>query len=63
MRIPLELAARIGCTSDYLRKINRGVRRPGVEMAKKIMLASGGKITLRDLRPDLAELSALVTRE
>jgi len=63
MKIPLELAARIGCTSDYLSKINRGVRRPGVEMAKKIMLASGGKITLRDLRPDLAELSALVTRE
>ncbi len=59
MKIPPKIAERIGCTPDYIRKINRGVRRPGLQMAKKIVVASDGEITLYDLRPDLAELSLL----
>jgi len=59
MKIPPKIAERVGCTPDYIRKINRGIRRPGPAMAKKIVVASEGEITLYDLRPDLAELSLL----
>jgi 2-oxoglutarate ferredoxin oxidoreductase subunit delta len=56
MKIPLSLAKELNCSSDYLRKINRGERQPSIKMARKIVRALGGTVSLADLRPDLADL-------
>jgi len=58
MKIPLQIAKEIGCSADFLSKINRGERRPSVKLARKIVQALGGRITLLELRPDLADLYA-----
>jgi 2-oxoglutarate ferredoxin oxidoreductase subunit delta len=56
MKIPLKIAREIGCSADFLSKINLGERRPSVKLARKIVAALDGRITLLDLRPDLADL-------
>jgi 2-oxoglutarate ferredoxin oxidoreductase subunit delta len=58
MKIPLSLAKELNCSPDFLRKINRGERRPSVKMARRIVKALGGTVSLADLRPDLADLYA-----
>jgi 2-oxoglutarate ferredoxin oxidoreductase subunit delta len=56
MKIPLSLAKELNCSTDFLRKINRGERQPSVKMARKIVKALGGTVSLAELRPDLADL-------
>jgi 2-oxoglutarate ferredoxin oxidoreductase subunit delta len=56
LKIPLSLAKELNCSTDFLRKINRGERQPSVKMARKIVKALGGTVSLADLRPDLADL-------
>jgi NAD-dependent dihydropyrimidine dehydrogenase PreA subunit len=56
MKIPLALAKELSCSADYLSKINRGERRPSVKLARKIVRALAGQVSLLELRPDLADL-------
>jgi len=51
-----DLAERIGCSHNYLRQIRCGMRKPSPRMAKRIETASGGKIKVVDLLPDLADI-------
>jgi DNA-binding transcriptional regulator YdaS (Cro superfamily) len=53
IKIPEELAGRIGVDRSYIKKINRGIRRPSLKTARKIMEAMEGVISLEDLRPDI----------
>lgn len=56
------LADECGTSPAYLWQIAKGWRgrKASVDLAKKIVAASGGVVTLRDLRPDIyAEPSAL----
>jgi DNA-binding transcriptional regulator YdaS (Cro superfamily) len=39
--------------SRYIKKINRGIRRPSLKTARKIIEAMEGLISLADLRPDI----------
>jgi DNA-binding transcriptional regulator YdaS (Cro superfamily) len=53
IKIPEKLASRIGVDRSYIKKINRGIRRPSLKTAKKIIEAMEGVISLEDLRPDI----------
>lgn len=53
IKIPVKLADRIGVDRSYIKKINRGVRRPSLKTARKIIEAMEGVISLEDLRPDI----------
>lgn len=53
IKIPEELASRIGIDRSYIKKINRGIRRPSLKTARKIIEAMEGVISLEDLRPDI----------
>jgi hypothetical protein len=62
MKLPVELSKTVGCHPDYIRKINRGVRRPSPAMSRKIIEAArarGIELSLNDLRPDFVELAAV----
>jgi len=56
IKIPVKLADRIGVDWSYIKKINRGVRRPSLKTARKIIEAMEGLISLEDLRPDIVNL-------
>ena len=56
MKIPLEVADRIGVDRSYIKKINRGIRRPSLKTARKIIEAMEGGISLEDLRPDIVSI-------
>jgi DNA-binding transcriptional regulator YdaS (Cro superfamily) len=53
IKIPEKLASRIGVDRSYIKKINRGIRRPSLKTARKIIQAMEGVISLEDLRPDI----------
>ena len=53
IRIPLKLAKCIGVDPSFIKKINRGIRRPSLKTARKIIEAMDGVISLEDLRPDI----------
>jgi DNA-binding transcriptional regulator YdaS (Cro superfamily) len=53
IKIPEKLAGRIGVDRSYIKKINRGIRRPSLKTARKIIEAMEGVISLEDLRPDI----------
>jgi len=53
IKIPEKLASRIGVDPSYIKKINRGLRRPSLKTARKIIEAMEGAISLEDLRPDI----------
>ena len=56
MKIPVKVADRIGVDRSYIKKINRGIRRPSLKTARKIIEAMEGIISLEDLRPDIVNL-------
>jgi len=56
IKIPVKLADRIGVDRSYIKKINRGVRRPSLKTARKIIEAMEGVISLEDLRPDIVNV-------
>jgi|GEM_PF-1052195 DNA-binding transcriptional regulator YdaS (Cro superfamily) len=56
MKIPVKVADRIGVDRSYIKKINRGIRRPSLKTARKIIEAMEGVISLEDLRPDIVNL-------
>ncbi len=56
MKIPVKVADRIGVDRSYIKKINRGIRRPSLKTARKIIEAMEGVISLEDLRPDIVDL-------
>jgi DNA-binding transcriptional regulator YdaS (Cro superfamily) len=56
IKIPVKLADRIGVDRSYIKKINRGVRRPSLKTARKIIEAMDGVISLEDLRPDIVNV-------
>lgn len=43
------LAEQCGTTHEYLKHIARGRKRPGVNLAYRLIKASGGKLTLVEL--------------
>jgi len=45
-----QMARDLGLHPNYFRLINRGVAKPGYELATKIELYTGGEITLKELR-------------
>ena len=53
IKIPEELASRIRVDRSYIKKINRGIRRPSLKTARKIIEVMEGVISLEDLRPDI----------
>jgi len=53
IKIPEKLTSRIGVDRSYIKKINRGIRRPSLKTARKIIEAMEGVISLEDLRPDI----------
>ncbi|MBM4287552.1 MAG: helix-turn-helix transcriptional regulator [Deltaproteobacteria bacterium] len=53
MKIPVKVADCIGVDRSYIKKINRGIRRPSLKTARKIIEAMEGVISLEDLRPDI----------
>jgi len=53
IKIPEKLASCIGVDRSYIKKINRGIRRPSLKTARKIIEAMEGVISLEDLRPDI----------
>jgi len=55
IKIPEKLASRIGVDRSYIKKINRGIRRPSLKTARKIIEAMEGVISLEDLRPDIVD--------
>jgi hypothetical protein len=44
---------RLSCHPLYLYSISSRRRRPGPQLAREIVAASGGKVRLYDLRPDI----------
>lgn len=48
-----ELAEVIGCTAEYVRLVEKGERRPSVDMAKKIESLTDGEVTRAKVRPDI----------
>jgi len=56
IKIPEKLASRIGVDRSYIKKINRGIRRPSLKTARKIIEAMEGVISLEDLRPDIVSM-------
>jgi DNA-binding transcriptional regulator YdaS (Cro superfamily) len=56
MKIPVKVADRIGVDRSYIKKINRGIRRPSLKTARKIIEAMEGVISLEDLRPDIVSI-------
>jgi DNA-binding transcriptional regulator YdaS (Cro superfamily) len=56
IKIPEKLAGRIGVDRSYIKKINRGIRRPSLKTARKIIEAMEGVVSLEDLRPDIVTL-------
>ena len=53
IKIPEELASRIRVDRSYIKKINRGIRRPSLKTARKIIEVMEGVISLEGLRPDI----------
>jgi len=48
------IAAKAGTTLGYLsEQVANGHRNPSPDLAKKLVAASGGRLTLAELRPDL----------
>ncbi len=45
-----KMARELGVNPNYFRLINRGLARPGYELATKIELYTGGQVTLKELR-------------
>jgi DNA-binding transcriptional regulator YdaS (Cro superfamily) len=56
VKIPVKVADRIGVDRSYIKKINRGIRRPSLKTAGKIIEAMEGVVSLEDLRPDIVRL-------
>lgn len=48
-----ELALLLGITQTWMTLIVNGHQRPSAELAARIADATDGKVTLKDLRPDL----------
>lgn len=48
-----DLASRAGTSEGYLRMIMYQAKRPGVDMAGKIIAGSGGEVEAVDLLPEL----------
>lgn len=46
-------ADRVGISSAFLSQIESGARKPAPRVAFKIEKATGGRVTLADLRPDI----------
>ncbi len=63
MKIPMKVADRIGVDRSYIKKINRGIRRPSLKTARKIIEAMEGIISLEDLRPDIVNLVQELVRK
>ena len=56
IKIPEKLASRIGEDRSYIKKISRGIRRPSLKTARKIIEAMEVVISLEDLRPDIVSM-------
>jgi len=56
VKIPVKVADHIGVDRSYIKKINRGIRRPSLKTARKIIEAMEGVVSLEDLRPDIVSL-------
>lgn len=52
------LAAKAGTKYIYFYQIATGHRKPSPSLAKALVEASGGELTLTDLRPDIYEPAA-----
>ena len=63
IKIPEKLASRIGVDRSYIMKINRGIRRPSLKTARKIIEAMEGVISLEDLRPDIVNTVQELSRK
>lgn len=48
-----EMCAAAGTNYAYWRQIAYGHRKPSWQMAQRLAKASGGRLTVRDLRPDI----------
>lgn len=48
-----ELAVRVGTCTNYISQMANGFKRPSHDMAKRLHSASGGKLPLWKLRPDI----------
>jgi DNA-binding transcriptional regulator YdaS (Cro superfamily) len=48
-----ELALLVGVTQTWMTLVVNGHQRPSAELAARIADATDGKVTLKDLRPDL----------
>ena len=46
-------AQQIGSTSGYVRMLRLGHKRVGPALAKKILAATDGHVTLHEMRPDI----------
>lgn len=46
-------ADRAGTTVDYLQQLKGGHRKPSVELSRRFVSASNGKLKLHELRPDI----------
>lgn len=51
------LADKVGTKVVYLKQIASGFRRPSKILSRSIEVASDGKVTAKELRPDLMERS------
>jgi len=49
------MAEKAGTVPAYIYQIARNIKKPSLRMARKLIAASGGLVTLVDLRPDYAE--------
>ena len=58
-----DLARKIGTSPVYLSHIAAGRRRASPARAQAIEKATGGQVTIFDLRPDLAEMFAVVGKK
>ena len=63
IKIPEKLASRIGVDRGYIKKINRGIRRPSLKTARRIIEAMEGVISLEDLRPDIVNTVQELSRK
>lgn len=49
----VEFLARVGTTKAHFAALRVGLKRPGPEMARKLFDASGGRVPLHVMRPDI----------
>lgn len=58
MESATQLADKTGTKVSYLKHIAWGLRKPGVKLIEQLIQASGRKLTVEGLRPDIYQLVA-----